>query len=69
MNISKKFTKFSLIVQIFRRGVRAIQMANMFARKKSKVASEIDDDIAGWQNVYLRGKTLGNNDSNMKSCF
>ena len=61
MNISKKFRKFSLIVQIFRRGVRAIQMANMFARKKSKVASEIDNDIAGWQSVYLRGKNLGNN--------
>ena len=61
MNISKKFRKFSLIVQIFRRSVRAIQMANMFARKKSKVASEIDDDIVRWQNVYLRGKTFGNN--------
>ena len=61
MTISKKFRKFSLLVQIFRRGVRAIQMANMFARKKSKVASEIDDDIVKWQNVYLTGKILDNN--------
>ena len=44
-----------LAVQLFRRGVRAVQMANMFSRKRSKESSEIDSDINTWQNMVKQG--------------
>ena len=49
------FVIFILKVDIFRKGVRAIQMANIFAKKRVGSKTDLEADVVKWQFDYLKG--------------
>ena len=42
-------------MDIFRKGVRAIQMANIFAKKRVGSKTDLEADVVKWQFDYLKG--------------